>query len=86
MQFLGGNASLPHQISRPDIANVVCELSKCMEGPFLASYKEMLRVIKSVLDTKEYCLKLAPELEMKNGIWYHIIIVIGQAILKLILA
>jgi Reverse transcriptase (RNA-dependent DNA polymerase) len=41
--------------SRPDIAN--------MDGANLAAYKEMLRVIKFVLDTKEYCLKLAPELE-----------------------
>ena len=49
--------------SRPDIANVVRELSKCMDGVNLAAYKEMLRVIKFVLDTKEYCLKLAPELE-----------------------
>jgi hypothetical protein len=39
--------------SRPDIANVVRELSKCMDEANLAAYKEMLRVIKFVLDTKE---------------------------------
>jgi hypothetical protein len=44
--------------SRPDLANVVRELSKCMDGANLAAYKEMLRVIKFVLDTKDYCLKL----------------------------
>jgi hypothetical protein len=46
--------------SRPDLANVVRELSKCMYGANLAAYKEMLRVVKFVLDTKDYCLKLNP--------------------------
>ena len=49
--------------SRPDLANVVRELSKCMDGANLAAYKEMLRVIKFVLDTKDYCLKLNPVFE-----------------------
>jgi hypothetical protein len=53
--------------SRPDIANVVCELSKCMDEANLAAYKEMLRLIKFVLDSKEYCLKLLPGL--KNEEW-----------------
>ena len=47
--------------SRPDIANVVRELSKCMDGATLAAYKEMLRVIRFVLDTKLYCLKMEPK-------------------------
>jgi hypothetical protein len=49
--------------SRPDLANVVRELSKCMDGANLAAYKEMLRVIKFVLDTKDYCLKVNPFFE-----------------------
>jgi hypothetical protein len=49
--------------SRPDLANVVRELSKCMDGANLATYKEMLRVVKFVLDTKDYCLKLNPAFE-----------------------
>jgi hypothetical protein len=44
--------------SRPDLENVVRELSKCMDGANLAAYKEMLRIVKFVLDTKDYCLKL----------------------------
>ena len=52
--------------SRPDLANVVRELSKCMDGASHAAYKEMLRVMKFVLDTKEYCLKLQPINETKN--------------------
>jgi hypothetical protein len=49
--------------SRPYLANVVRELSKCMDGVNLAAYKEMLRVVKFVLDTKDYCLKLNPVFE-----------------------
>jgi hypothetical protein len=37
--------------SRPDIANVVRELSKCMDDATLAAYKEMLRVIRFLLDS-----------------------------------
>jgi hypothetical protein len=46
--------------SRPDLANVVRELSKCIDGANLAVYKETLRVLKFGLDTKDYCLKLNP--------------------------
>jgi hypothetical protein len=49
--------------SRPDLANVVGELSKCIDGANLAAYKEMQRVIKLVLDTKLHCLKLQPRHE-----------------------
>ena len=41
--------------SRPDLANVIRELSKCMDdGASLAAYREVQRVIKFVLDTKLY--------------------------------
>jgi hypothetical protein len=52
--------------SRPDLANVVRELSKCMDGATLAAYKEMLRVIKFVLDTKSFCLKIEPKIEEED--------------------
>jgi hypothetical protein len=55
------------QYSRPDLANVVRELSKCMDGANLAAYKEMLRIIEFVLDTKDYCLKL--NLVFENEEW-----------------
>jgi hypothetical protein len=71
------------EYSRPDLANVVRELSKCMDGANLAAYKEMLRVVKFVLDTEDYCLKLNPILRMKNGIWCHTATVIGLGIQKL---
>jgi len=46
--------------SRPDISNVVRELSKCMDGATIGTYLELLRVIKFVLDTKNFGLKIRP--------------------------
>lgn len=53
--------------SRPDIANGVRELSKVLDGPSLGDYKELLRTIKFVIDTKTKGLKIFPELE--GDIW-----------------
>ena len=47
--------------SRPDIANQVRELSKALDGPTEACLKEMYRVIKFVLDTKDVGLKMFPD-------------------------
>jgi hypothetical protein len=47
--------------SRPDLCNIVRELSKCMDGASVGTYLELLRVIKFVLDTKNYCLKISPK-------------------------
>jgi hypothetical protein len=52
--------------SRPDIANAVRELSKMMDGPTPAAMKELKRVIKFVLDTQDYGLKLEPEKMIEN--------------------
>ncbi|KAL7526613.1 hypothetical protein ACHAWF_001850, partial [Thalassiosira exigua] len=49
--------------SRPDIANAVRELSKVLDGTTEMAYKEMLRAIKYVLDTKDYGLKFEPTFE-----------------------
>ena len=46
--------------SRPDLCNAVRELSKCLDGAGQAAYKEMLRVIKYALDTRNRGLKIAP--------------------------
>ena len=46
--------------SRPDMVNAVRELTKCLDGCSQASYKEMLRVIKYLLDTPEKGLKIFP--------------------------
>ena len=46
--------------TRPDISNAVRELSKALDSPSPAAYKEMLRVIKYVLDTRNLALKVAP--------------------------
>ena len=46
--------------TRPDIANGVRELSKALIGPSEAAYKDMLRMIKFVLKTKNKAIRLAP--------------------------
>jgi hypothetical protein len=52
--------------SRPDISNAVREFSKCMDRATNGTYQEMLRVVKFVLDTKNYCLKIQPNFYRKN--------------------
>ena len=49
--------------TRPDIANAVRELSKVLDGATEAAYKELLRIIKYVIDTREYCLKIHPKFD-----------------------
>jgi hypothetical protein len=46
--------------SRPDIANTVRELSKCMDKTTPAAYKEMTCVMRFVSATKDYGLKIEP--------------------------
>ena len=46
--------------SRPDIANSVRELSKVLDGTTQDAFKELHRVIKYVLDTKTWGLKMRP--------------------------
>ena len=46
---------------RQFIANVVRELSRCMDSSTMATYKEGLRVTKFVLDTESYWLKIEPK-------------------------
>ena len=54
--------------SRPDIANPVRELSKVLDGTSTAAYREMLRCIKFVLDTRTLGLRLWPSGE-RNDPW-----------------
>ena len=49
--------------SRPDIANATRELSKHMGGANRRSRKELFRVIKYVIDTRDLGLKIEPKLE-----------------------
>ena len=55
------------KLSRPDITNVVRELSKSMDGASMAHVTEMYRVINFVLETKTLVLRMVPT--FKNGIW-----------------
>ena len=51
--------------SRPDIANPVRELTKGMKEATPGALKELKRVLKYVIDTKDIGLKLAPEITGK---------------------
>lgn len=53
--------------SRPDIANAVRELSKVNDGTMKAHQKELLRLIKFVVDTKDWMLKYELKDESKNA-------------------
>jgi Reverse transcriptase (RNA-dependent DNA polymerase) len=52
--------------SRPDIANSVRELSKVADGATPCHWKNLMRTIKYVLDTKEKALKVEPKLDTNN--------------------
>ena len=45
------------KFSRPDIANLVRELSKVNSGALESHYKVLLRIIKYVIDMRYYGLK-----------------------------
>jgi hypothetical protein len=47
--------------SRPDISNAVRELSKVADGATPGHWKTMTRLIKYVLDTEDYGLKIKPK-------------------------
>ena len=55
--------------SRPDISNAVRELTKCLDGASPAAYKEMLRVVKYVLDTKSFGLRMEPFVLEDKLVW-----------------
>jgi len=55
--------------SRPDLANPLRELSKVLDCPTEAAFKELKRVIKFVLDTKEYGLKIKPVIDKADEAW-----------------
>ena len=52
----------------PDIANAVRELSKALNCPSPAAHKEMLRVVKFLLDTENLGIKVAPTV-LVNDEW-----------------
>jgi hypothetical protein len=52
--------------SCPDLCNVVRELAKCMDRATKRTYLEMLRVVKFVIDTKNFCLRIQPEFKGKS--------------------
>ena len=55
--------------SRPDIANAVRELTKCMDLGTPVAYKELLKVVKFVLHTKDLGLKMYPNINFEALLW-----------------
>jgi hypothetical protein len=62
--------------SIPDLCNVIRELAKCMDKATKGTYLEMLRVVKFVIDTKNFVCK------GKIGVYECFVTVIGLVILK----
>ena len=69
-EFRSGTGMLLYLVkhSRPDIANAVRELTKVMDRADDTHRKEMLRVVKHVLDTKNWGLKICPTI-LHKLIW-----------------
>jgi hypothetical protein len=63
--------------SRPDIANAIRELTKCLGEATPAAHQEMLRVIKFVLDSPTLGLKLEPK--VKDGDWLWDLVVYSDS-------
>ena len=55
--------------TRPDICNAVRELTKCMQRANRAAYKEMLRLVNFVLNTKDLGLRLEPTVGKSSDEW-----------------
>ena len=55
--------------SRPDIANPVRELSKVLDCSTKTAFKELLRMIKYVLDTEDLGLKISPKIQDSRKPW-----------------
>ena len=58
--------------TRPDLCNAVRELSKNMDRATPASFKEMLRIFKYLLQTKDYGLRIAPTIDSNTPIKWNL--------------
>jgi len=54
---------------RPCLSNPVCELAKSLDKANNASFKELLRIIKFVLDTCDFGLKIEPKNVNMSELW-----------------
>jgi hypothetical protein len=55
--------------TRPDITNVVRELSRGMDRASYEAEKEMFRVMKYLQQTQDFGLKLQPSKTLEKGLW-----------------
>ena len=68
--------------TRPDLSNSTRELSKVMDKAMEGHTKELCRVIKYTIDTKDKGFKLRQKILMTNGELRHIQMQISQATKK----
>jgi hypothetical protein len=61
--------------SRPDLCNVVRELSKCIDKATMGTFLEMLRVVKFVIDTTSFFSKFVQKAKLKIGLSTYFAIV-----------
>ena len=58
------------KFSRPDISNSVRELAKVNDGATNENFKQMLRAVRFVLDTRKKVLRFKPKINKQNDeIW-----------------
>jgi len=70
--------------SMPDIVNAVRELCKALDRTSPVAYKELMRVLKYVLETKYLSLKVKPEISerVQNGILSHTVTVLTHVTVR----
>jgi hypothetical protein len=64
--------------SRPDISNVVCELAKCMDKVTPAAFKETKCVMRFIVGTNNYGLKIAPKKPDKDSFKWNMVVYSGS--------
>jgi hypothetical protein len=67
-RFISGLGILLYLIkhSRADIANVHRELAKCIDGETLAVFKEILIVIRFVVEPQLFCLNMEAKIDEED--------------------
>jgi hypothetical protein len=68
--------------SQTDICNLIRELAKFMDKATKGTYLEMLRVVKIVIDTKNFVSESSLNSKGKIGVYECFVTVIGLVILK----
>ena len=52
--------------SRPELSNIIRELFKCLSGPSEKNKKELMRVLKWIIDNPDIGLRIKPKIELND--------------------